>query len=94
MALFLISYDIDQKDKQEYEPLWELLRNMGATKILYSEWIVTGNTGDAKDIYDRIMPILKLDDRLLVQEVCRNAGWDKLLIADDAFRTYLEYARG
>jgi hypothetical protein len=38
MALYLISYDINEKDAFEYEGLWKKLREIGATRILYSEW--------------------------------------------------------
>jgi hypothetical protein len=85
MPLFLISYDIDTKDKDEYEPLWALLKKIGAVKILYSEWVVVGSVNGAEKIYDQIFPILKEADRLLVQEVSQNAFWDKLLITDEAF---------
>jgi CRISPR-associated endonuclease Cas2 len=85
MALYLISYDIDEKDKKEYEPLWALLKQLGAVKILYSEWIIKGGVNDAEKIYDKIMPILKEADRLLVHEVAQNAYWDKLLISDEVF---------
>ena len=95
MALYLISYDIAEKDKEEYEPLWALLKMMGAKKILYSEWIIAGEVNDAQKIYDKIMPNLKQADRLLVQEVTKNAFWDKLIISDDAFANIIRAkARG
>ena len=94
MALYLVSYDIGEKDKFEYEPLWALLRSLGAQKILYSEWLVTGDRGTAQQIYDRIAPLTQTSDRLLVQEVTKNASWDKLLISDDTFRSLvLRWAR-
>ena len=85
MALYLISYDIINKDAFEYEGLWAKLRSMGATKILYSEWVVAAGVGQAQAIYDKIAPLTSLNDRLLVQEILRDAVWDKLLISDDAF---------
>jgi hypothetical protein len=30
-----------------YQPLWDHLEEVGATKILYSEWVLVGNTGQA-----------------------------------------------
>jgi hypothetical protein len=89
VALYLISYDIDEKDKAEYEPLWALLKEMRATRILWSEWVIPRDSGSAVVIYDRIMPLLKTADRLLVQELTVDASWDKLLISDDAFRKLL-----
>jgi hypothetical protein len=85
MALFLISYDINEKNKEEYEPLWAALREMGAVKILYSEWVVSGGPAGAVTIYNKLSPIIKSTDRLLVQEVTLNSSWDRLLISDDEF---------
>lgn len=38
MPLYLIRYDIYEKDAFEYEPLWKRLKDIGAVRILYSEW--------------------------------------------------------
>jgi hypothetical protein len=70
------------------------LGSIGATKILYSEWVVPGNTGQASAIYEQIAPLTQLPDRLLVQEILRDARWDKLLISDEAFIALNAYARG
>lgn len=94
MALYLISYDISEKDAFEYKALWDRLRTMGATKILYSEWVIADDVGKATAIYSQIAPLTQLKDRLLVQELTKDAQWDKLLISDDAFRQLLAYARG
>jgi len=93
MALYLISYDINDKDKDEYESLWAALRQLGAVKVLYSEWMLVGNTGQAKLIADQILAHLRTADRLLVQEVTTDAAWHNLMISDDAFRELLRYAR-
>jgi hypothetical protein len=94
MALYLISYDIIKEDAFEYGPLWAKLKAMGATKILYSEWVVVGDVGKSGSIYAEIAPLTSLNDRLLVQELTKDATWDKLLISDDAFRNLLLKARG
>lgn len=94
MALYLISYDISEKDAFEYQKLWDQLKRMGATRILYSEWVITGDVGKATSIYSTLAPLTQLKDRLLVQELTKDAQWDKLLISDDAFRQFLAYARG
>lgn len=93
MALYLISYDIASKDKFEYQPLWDKLEEMGAIKILYSEWLITAGLGKASEIYSQIAPLTMQTDRLLVQEVTKNALWDKLLISDEQFGRLLYYAR-
>lgn len=91
MALFLISYDIAEQDAFEYGPLWAKLKEIQAARILYSEWIAIGNS--ASSIYNAIAPLTQKKDRLLVQEVGRDANWDKLMISDDDFRKWLAYAR-
>jgi hypothetical protein len=94
MALYLISYDIGDKDKFEYEPLWAKLRSLNATKILYSEWVLIDEAGSSAKIYDSILSLTTINDRLLVQELTRDANWDKLLISDEEFRALLYNARG
>jgi hypothetical protein len=94
VALYLVSYDIDDKNKEEYEPLWAKLKELQAAKILYSEWILVDDLGKANAIYGEIAPLTRTNDRLLVQELTKDAAWDKLLISDDDFLTWLEHARG
>jgi len=93
MALYLISYDINEKDKDEYEALWAKLRQMKAVKILYSEWLIADEEDRASAIYNQIAPLTKKADRLLVHEIGMTATWDKLLISDDEFRALLDNAR-
>ena len=94
MALFLISYDINEKDAFEYEGLWKKLRSIGATRILYSEWVVKDEVGQSNPIYNSIAATIQNKDRLIVQELTSDATWDKLLIPDDAFRKLAKSARG
>jgi hypothetical protein len=93
MALYLISYDIAEKDAFEYESLWAKLKELGAVKILYSEWAVVRPKGSSSDLYQEIAPLTQGKDRLLVQEILGDANWDKLLISDGDFRGLLESAR-
>lgn len=94
MALYLISYDIAKQDAKEYDGLWALLKQIGAVKILYSEWVVVDAVKRASAIYDVIAPKTMEPDRLLVQEITDDAKWDKLLISDEKFMTLLDSARG
>jgi hypothetical protein len=93
MALYLVSYDIAKEDSDEYKPLWEKLEELGATKILFSEWLVKGKTGQASDLYSELAPLLMKKDRLLVQEVTKDAQFDRLLIKDSEFEKLLKSAR-
>ena len=93
MALYLISYDIAEKDEFEYEGLWNALKAIRAVRILYSEWVVVDNLGRAAAIYDSIAPKTQMKDRLLVQEILADAKWDKLLIADEEYQALVRNAR-
>jgi len=94
MALYLISYDINEKDAFEYKPLWERLEQLGAVRILYSEWALEDEVGRAGAIYQAVGPLTQQKDRLLVQELTNDASWDKLIIKDDVFQKLLSVARG
>ena len=91
MALYLISYDISEKDEFEYGPLWAKLGEMGAARILYSEWLAIGDR--VLHIYNPLAALVQAKDRLLVQEIGTTAAWDKLMISDDDFRAWLAHAR-
>ena len=93
MALYLISYDIKSYDKDEYKALWAKLDDLGAVKILFSEWVLVDEVAQAIPIYNEIAPCTVASDRLLVQELTRDARWDKLLIGDAEFRKLLAHAR-
>ncbi len=93
MALYMVSYDIAERDKSEYPQLWETLKRLGATKILYSEWVIVDQEGQSTSIYEEISPCIRQTDRLLVQELGADATWDKLLISADAFQNLLVNAR-
>jgi|HubBroStandDraft_5_1064220.scaffolds.fasta_scaffold29667_2 hypothetical protein len=89
MALCLISYDINHKNESEYPDLWASLKRWGAVKILFSEWIGTGDMGSGSSIYKELSLLIKQNDRLLVQEIGRDCAWDRLLISDETFRQIL-----
>lgn len=92
MAVYLISYDINEKDEFEYEGLWAHLKKIGAVRILYSEWVVAGDANRAAAIYDKIAPLIQGKDRLLVSALAFDAAWDKLLINDASFKKLMGFA--
>jgi hypothetical protein len=51
-------------------------------------------TQKAGAIYSEIASLTQKKDRLLVQEITKDAAWDKLLIPDDTFERFLAVARG
>jgi hypothetical protein len=93
VALYLISYDINEEDGFDYDGLWDRLKKLGAVRILYSEWVMEDGIGQAGTIYHEIAPKVQEKDRLLVQEVADDAAWDKLLIPDRVFNKLLNAAR-
>ena len=74
MALYLISYDIASYDKKEYPRLRAKLEELGAIKILFSEWVLIGKSRKATYIYNEIAPCVRPDDPLLVQELMTHNG--------------------
>ncbi len=50
MALYQISYDIAEQDASEYEPLWGFLRQSGALRMLYSQWVIEGGDGQSDNL--------------------------------------------
>lgn len=51
MKKYMISYDL-LKPGQNYEALWERLRELGARKILYSQWVLRTASMTALQIRD------------------------------------------
>jgi hypothetical protein len=90
MALYQISYDIAEEDASEYQRLWALLRQLGALRILYSQWIIEAGDRQSDIFYNQLRPLVRASDRLLVQEVTKEAHWDQLLIPDELFRQLLK----
>lgn len=69
MAVYLVNCDINCEDEAEYQELREQLRQLGATKIRHSEWMLIGDFGEVRVLYRLLSPLIKSHDRLLVEEV-------------------------
>ena len=65
MKKYMISYDL-LKPGQNYEALWERLRELGARKILYSQWVLRTASMTALQIRDDLTRFVDANDRLLV----------------------------
>ena len=97
MALYLLSYDISEKN-HDYQSLWDFLENQKAKRILYSEWAVPwANDSNAKELADAALEHIEKGDSLLVCELFDNAptcAWLKLRISSEDFIAMLsQYAR-
>jgi hypothetical protein len=81
--LYLISYDLTQKPETEYDDLWATLKEWGAHRILYSEWLLE-STASAVEVRDALLTVLRHDDYLWVVEVTTNSAWHKVRDGDMA----------
>jgi hypothetical protein len=95
MALYLLSYDISEKN-HDYQSLWDYMDELGATKILYSEYAVPF-TGKALDLVNAAAKHVMKGDRLLACELFDGGptcAWMNLRISTEDFRAILKkYAR-
>ena len=74
MPLYLASYDITEKDRDEYQELWDYFDSLGGVKILYSQYAVPF-AGRALELAEKIRRYhLKSGDRLLVCELFDGPG--------------------
>ena len=93
MALYLITYDINEKNAFDYEALWKQLRELGAVMILPSGWAVKSEAGSAGSLFSNLARHIQEKDRMLVQEITADASWEKLMVKDDRFYELLESAK-
>jgi hypothetical protein len=97
MALYLLSYDISEKD-HDYQNLWDFLKKLGAVRILYSEWAVPwANNSSALDLVNATINHVMAGDNLFACELFDNTptcAWRGLQISDAAFsKTLRTWAR-
>jgi hypothetical protein len=92
MALYLLSYDITEKN-HDYQSLWSWLEQLGAVRILYSEWAVPwANDSTALELTNAALKHVEEGDGIFVCELYDNTysvAWRTLRISDDAFRALL-----
>lgn len=76
---YLISYDLNRPNGESaYPNLINALRSAGAVRILYSEWLLRSNNGDAKAVADAFLAHMDSNDGILVTEVTTNTAWRTL----------------
>ena len=65
MAEFLISYDLEgDQTRERYEALAGALRKIGARRVLWSQWVMTGRSAEA--VFGAVAHLFQPSDRLLV----------------------------
>ena len=76
--LYLVSYDL-VKPEQDYASLWTALKQAGAVRILYSEWLVSYANVTPKAVADYFIRYMDGNDRIFVTEVPSNFAYRNLL---------------
>ena len=82
MALYWIGYDLD-KPGQDYTDLINRLEELGAVRVLLSDWLFGHNDTTPKTIRDDLSRFLDANDRIMVAELHNNAAWNNLLASND-----------
>ncbi|WP_152539797.1 SinR [Afipia sp. P52-10] len=72
MAKFIASYDLHKQ--RNYEPVWEALENLGATRLLESLWVLSAQL-TASQVRDIIKAAADDDDSVAVVELQQGADW-------------------
>jgi hypothetical protein len=93
MAVYLISYDIPESNSADYQPLWDCLEHLGATRVLWSQWIVI-STGSSGQLFDMLKALIGPKDGLLVDELHRaTINYQNLRLIDPAMHRIMNNAR-
>jgi hypothetical protein len=72
MAHCIVSYDLH--NQRHYQPVWNALEALGATRVLESLWVVTVSIG-AVDLCKRIKAAADSDDSVVVIELKSGSMW-------------------
>ena len=78
MALYLISYDIEDVGNSEArsEEIRDAIRDLGGIWILYSQWILRKNGTNSATLCNQLRRSLHPRDHLLVNEITlTKAAW-------------------
>ncbi len=70
--LYIISYDLNAPG-QNYEPLYDALRDLGARRILASQWAVDRDNTSCRQLYSHLARYVDANDKLLV--TAPDNGW-------------------
>lgn len=83
---YVISYDlVDQPTVQDYHRVSDLLIEMGARRVLLSQWVLRAPNTSAVALGFGVQRALRANDRLLVTCLDSGAWWSRnLLVNPDA----------
>ena len=87
MNHYMVSYDL-LKPGKDYDNLISRLSELGATRILFSQWELN-STASASEVCADLRQHIDSNDRLLVTGLNGYASWTGLLIPDQEFQNRL-----
>ncbi len=80
----MIVYDLE-KQGEDYEPLLNALRKLGAIHVLYSKWVLRTNYTSAQ-LRNHLRQFIDANDLLLVVALTGEAAWTRLFVTDEQFK--------
>ncbi|MXW09307.1 MAG: hypothetical protein F4X47_05545 [Gammaproteobacteria bacterium] len=79
---YVISYDLVNGTSEDYESLWDALRQAGAKRLLRSQWCLRRHNTTAVALRDHFWQYMESGDRLLV--TCLDgSGWASMNLLYD-----------
>lgn len=72
MAHYIASYDLH--NQRHYQPVWDALETLGATRLLESLWVLSSNLS-AQEVRDVILAAADSDDSVAVVELKSGSYW-------------------
>ena len=84
MQHFIVSYDLD-KPGQNYLPLIQRLKQLGAIELLRSDWLLA-NPASAASVRDDLMRFMDSNDRIFVGILSGEAAWSNPLVSSEVIK--------
>lgn len=75
MATYFIAYDLIEKEMEDYEELYTALEELGAKRVLLSNWYVKKENTSCREIKENLLQHMEADDRLLVVKKGEAPAW-------------------
>lgn len=74
MALYVITYDVRAKNREDYQPLYDQLNGWEAAHLQDFVWLANLNEL-AKDVRDALKIHMRPDDTVCVIEIFKKSDW-------------------
>jgi len=87
MSVYWVSYDLD-KPGQDYTDLINAIHQLGGQRILFSDWLISGNF-TAVQIRDHLAQFMDGNDRIFVAGLNGIAAWRNTMLSGDEVKKLL-----